>query len=165
MSAAFKQGLVALLPELRGFARSLERDPDRADDLVQETVTRALAAMPSFREGTNLAAWTFTILRNQFYSQWRRQRRAQSTALVEPELADPHATSPQEVRLQLRDLRNAFWRLPPEQREALILVRVRGFSYDEAARICGCATGTVKARVSRARVRLQRDVGDDGDPG
>jgi RNA polymerase sigma-70 factor, ECF subfamily len=158
VTADLKQRLVELLPDLRSFARSLVRDPEQADDLVQETVLRALNALDSFKEGTNLAAWTFTILRNHFYSQWRKQRRVEVTQITDETMVREHAGSAQEARLALRDLKNAFWRLPAEQREALVLVAMRGLKYDEAASICGCAVGTMKARVSRARAKLQNDV-------
>ncbi|MCC6471035.1 MAG: sigma-70 family RNA polymerase sigma factor [Alphaproteobacteria bacterium] len=157
--AQLRRSLVGLLPDLRAFARSLERDGERADDLVQESLTRALAALHSFRPGTNMGAWTFTILRNVFYDQRRRQRREVSAdpALVgsaEVLRIDP----PQEGHLAVRDLRSAFWRLPPELREALVLVTMRGLKHEEAAKICNCAIGTMKARVSRARARLKADL-------
>ena len=162
MTADLKQRLVELLPDLRSFARSLVRDPEQADDLVQETVLRALGALDTFKEGTNLAAWTFTILRNHFYSQWRKQRRVEVTQINDEVMVREHGGSAQEARLALRDLKNAFWRLPAEQREALVLVAMRGLKYDEAAQICGCAVGTMKARVSRARAKLQNDVMGEG---
>lgn len=158
MTASLQEQLVALLPDLRAFARSLEQDRARADDLVQETIARALAALDRFQPGTNLGAWTFTILRNEFYSHHRRQRRSPTVPADEAEAAAPTVDAPQESHLALRDLRSAFWRLPAEYREALILVTMRGHTYEEAAAICGCAVGTVKARVSRARARLQADM-------
>ena len=158
MTADLKQRLVELLPDLRSFARSLVRDPEQADDLVQETVLRALNALGTFKEGTNLGAWTFTILRNHFYSQWRKQRRIDVGPITDQTMAREHAGSAQEARLALRDLKNAFWRLPAEQREALVLVAMRGLKYEAAAAICGCAVGTMKARVSRARAKLQNEV-------
>lgn len=162
MTADLKQRLVELLPDLRSFARSLVRDPEQADDLVQETIVRALGAIDSFKPGTNLAAWTFTILRNHFYSQWRKQRRVDVTQISDEIMVREHAGSAQEARLQLRDLKNAFWRLPAEQREALVLVAMRGLRYEDAAAICGCAVGTMKARVSRARAKLQNEVMGEG---
>ena len=164
MSSSLQDQLVALLPDLRAFARSLEHDRARADDLVQETVTRALASLASFRPGTNMGAWAFTILRNEFYSQHRRQRRSPTVSSEEAEASAPSIDSPQESHMALRDLRSAFWRLTPEYREALILVTMRGHTYEEAASICGCAVGTMKARVSRARARLQADVDAGGAP-
>jgi len=163
MSAELKQALVALLPDLRAFARSLERDAERADDLVQETLMRALANLHTFREGTNLGAWTFTILRNEFYSQRRKASRAGPVASIDDVATMPRIESPQESHMVLRDLRTAFWRLSDEAREALVLVTMRGLKYEEAAAICGCAVGTMKARVSRARARLHNDIGEAPD--
>lgn len=161
MTAPLQDQLVALLPDLRAFARSLEHDRARADDLVQETVTRALAALDSFQPGTNMGAWAFTILRNEFYSQHRRQRRSPTVPAEEAEVAAPMIDSPQESHMAMRDLRSAFWRLSAEYREALILITMRGHTYEEAASICGCAVGTMKARVSRARAKLQADMDAD----
>ena len=158
MTASLQEQLVALLPDLRAFARSLEHDRARADDLVQETIARALAALNSFQPGTNMGAWAFTILRNEFYAHHRRQRRSPTVSAEEAEVVAPTIDSPQESHMAMRDLRSAFWRLTPEYREALILVTMRGHTYEEAATICGCAVGTMKARVSRARAKLQVDM-------
>lgn len=149
-----KSELVAALPMLRAFARSLSGNRDRADDLVQETVVRALANRDKFQEGTNLHAWLVTILRNQFYSEGRKRRR-------EVEDSDGvHAARLSEIaaqpgHLELDDFLRAMRLLPDEQREALILIGASGFSYEEASEICGVPVGTVKSRVSRARTRLE----------
>lgn len=149
----FRDGIVALLPELRAFARFLARDRARADDLVQEAVLRAFAARDQFDPETSLKAWTFTILRNFFYEQGRRRKR-------ELEVLEDYGNSPMPTsgsngeRDQLSDLDRMLWQLPPRQREALMLVGAQGMSYEEAAIICGVATGTIKARVSRARQML-----------
>jgi RNA polymerase sigma-70 factor (ECF subfamily) len=141
------------LPTLRAFAISLCGNVDRADDLVQEALLRALANIHSFQPGTNMSAWLFTILRNHFRSEYRKRRR-------EVEDADGHYAEgltshpEQQGHLELTEFRQALNRLPDEQREALILVGASGFSYEEAAEICGCAIGTVKSRVNRARTRL-----------
>ncbi len=150
-----RRQLIALLPELRGFARFLARQPGEADDLVQETVLRALSSLPQFVEGTSLRAWSFTILRNLFYEQARR-RRGESRALERAvSLGDSEAGRPvQEARMDLSDLQRQLFVLPPILREALVLVGAQGMSYDEAAIICGVPAGTVKARVSRARRQL-----------
>ena len=139
---------------LRAFARSLAGNRDRADDLVQETVMRALANREKFQEGTNLHAWLVTILRNQFYSEGRKRRREVEDAdgLHAGRLADIAA---QPGHLELEDFLRAMRLLPDEQREALILIGASGFSYEEAAEICGVPVGTVKSRVSRARARLE----------
>jgi RNA polymerase sigma-70 factor (ECF subfamily) len=126
---------------------------DRADDLVQETILRALANIDSFQPGTNMAAWLFTILRNLFRSEYRKRRREVED--VEGKYADNMKSQPdQEGRIELQEFRAALAQLPSDQREALILVGASGFSYEEAAEICECAVGTIKSRVSRARARL-----------
>jgi RNA polymerase sigma-70 factor (ECF subfamily) len=148
-----KNQLVEALPMLRAFARSLCGNRDRADDLVQETVMRALANRDKFQEGTNLHAWLVTILRNQYYSEIRKRRREveDSEGTHASRLSDIAA---QPGHLELDDFLRAMRLLPDEQREALVLIGASGFSYEEAAEICGVRVGTVKSRVSRARSRL-----------
>ena len=151
---AFKTHLVALIPQLRAFARTLTGDATAADDLAQDAMMKAWDARASFEMGTNMKAWTFMILRNQFYSEKRRswrqtqldQEAAERTLVAIDDPAGPVA---------LDELRLGLGMLPAEQREALILVGAGGFAYEEAAEICGCAVGTVKSRVSRARRALQ----------
>jgi len=148
-----RDAMLAAVPSLRAYAISLCRNVDRADDLVQETLLRAWAHVDSFEAGTNMSAWLFTILRNAFRSEYRKRRR---------EVADSDGTyagslksqPEQNSRLQLDEFRAALGRLPIDQREALVLVGASGFSYEQAAEICGCAVGTIKSRVNRARVRL-----------
>ena len=150
---SFRGGLLAAVPSLRAFAISLTGDGVRADDLVQDTLVRALSRQHLFQPDTNLGAWLFTILRNRFHSDYRKRRR---------EVEDPEgvragrvAVRPeQESRLEFRDLWAALMRLPSDQREALLLVGAQGVTYEEAAVICGVAIGTVKSRVFRARARL-----------
>jgi len=145
--------LLVAVPSLRAFAISLSGNVDRADDLVQETLVRAIEHQAKFQPGTSLNAWLFTILRNLFHSEYRKRRR---------EVEDPDnlhvgrlASEPaQDGYVDLQDFRLALNTIPPDQREALLLVGASGFSYDEAATICGCAVGTIKSRVNRARVRL-----------
>lgn len=157
---AFKKELVGLIPHLRAFARTLTGDATSADDLAQDAMLKAWDARQSFQLGTNMKAWTFMILRNQFYSDKRRswrqtqldQEAAERTLVA---VDDPSAP------LALDELRRALNTLPDEQREALVLVGAGGFAYEEAADICGCAVGTVKSRVSRARRALQAAL-DDG---
>jgi RNA polymerase sigma-70 factor (ECF subfamily) len=149
----FKTDLVALIPFLRAFARSLCGHADAADDLAQETLARAWQARSSFAPGTNLKAWLFTILRNQFYSDRRRAWRQVAWDQDKAERV-PSGSNDQEAASYLSDLGRAMHRLSTEQRDALILVSVGGFSYDEASSICGCAVGTVKSRVARARTTL-----------
>ena len=151
--AAFKRELVGLIPHLRAFARTLCGDPAAADDLAQDAMMKAWDARTSFQPGTNMKAWTFMILRNQFYSEkrrsWRQSQLDQEAAERTLVAADDPAAP-----IALDELRQALASLPDEQREALILVGAGGFAYEEAAEICGCAVGTVKSRVSRARRAL-----------
>ncbi len=152
-SASLKSGLLAAIPNLRAFAVSLAGDADRADDLVQETIVRAWAHMADFSEGTSLRAWLFTILRNVYFSEYRKRRREvpDSDGAIAGALA---AAPSQSAHMDFLDFRSALARLPPDQREALILVGASGLSYEEAASVAGCATGTMKSRVNRARARL-----------
>lgn len=151
---AFKKELVELIPHIRAFARTLTGDATAADDLAQEALMKAWDARASYQMGTNMKAWTFMILRNQFYSEKRRSWR--STQL-DQEAAERTliAVDDPEAPVALDELRQALKTLPEEQREALILVGAGGFAYEEAAAICQCAVGTVKSRVSRARKALQ----------
>jgi len=151
---AFRTELVALIPHLRAFARTLCGDPTAADDLAQDAMLKAWDARQSFEMGTNMKAWTFMILRNQFYSEKRRSWR-QSQLDQEAAERTLVAVDNPEAPVALDELRQGLAMLPPEQREALILVGAGGFAYEEAAAICNCAVGTVKSRVSRARRALQ----------
>jgi len=152
--AAFKTELLATIPSLRAFAVSLSQNADKADDLVQETLVKAWDKHASFQPGTNLKAWLFTILRNEFYSQMRKRgREVQDSEGVMTERLAVHPS--QDGKLDLADFRAALEQLPEDQREAIILIGASGFSYEEAAAICQCAVGTIKSRVSRARTRLQ----------
>ncbi len=146
-----------LLPDLRAFARFLTRDTTAADDLVQDTVVRALAAQASFQPGTNLKAWLFTIERNAFYEQMRRKRR--ESQVLSEQMLGAEAQSPEAHRRgDLADLQRMLWDLPPLLREALVLVGAQELSHEEAAAICGVPIGTMKARVSRARGHLARTM-------
>lgn len=153
ISAQMKTDLIAVIPNLRAFAVSLCGNPDRADDLVQETLVKAWSNLGSFVEGTNLPAWLFTILRNIYYSEYRKRRRevADSDGAIAAKLATAPA---QNGHMDLLDFKTALQQLPTDQREALILIGASGLSYEEAAQICGCAVGTMKSRVNRARNRL-----------
>jgi len=145
--------MVALVPQLHTFARSLCRDGVRADDLVQEALMRAINNIQRFKPGTNLKAWLFTIVRNEHYSQLRRGKFEAQGMDIET-LPEPSVPPDHDGKLELRDLNRALASLSPGQRTALILVSVSGFSYEEAAEICGCAVGTIKSRVARARETL-----------
>ena len=150
---AFRLELVQLIPHLRAFARTLTGDQASADDLAQDALMKAWDARASYQMGTNMKAWTFMILRNQFYSEKRRswrQTQLDQEAAERTLVAVDDPTSP----LALDELRLGLGMLPAEQREALVLVGAGGFAYEEAADICGCALGTIKSRVNRARARL-----------
>src|SRR5487761_1589698 len=145
--------MVALVPQLHSFARSLCRDGVKADDLVQEALMRAFNNIERFTPGTNLKAWMFTIVRNEHYSQLRRSKFEAQGMDIEL-LPEPSVPPDHDGKLELRDLNRALASLSPGQRTALILVSVSGFSYEEASEICGCAVGTIKSRVARARETL-----------
>ncbi len=153
VSPQLRRDLISAIPNLRAFAVSLCGNPDRADDLVQETLVKAWSNLNSFAEGTNLAAWLFTILRNIYYSEYRKRRRevADSDGAIAARLATAPAQS---GHMDFLDFREALQKLPPDQREALILIGASGLSYEEAAGVCNCAVGTMKSRVNRARNRL-----------
>lgn len=145
--------MIVLLPELRAFARFLARERSAADDLVQDALVRALAALHQFQDETNLKAWLFTILRNRFYEGQRRRRR-EAAVIAEQRPATEAIGPAQEGQADLGDLARMLWRLPPSQREALILIGAQGLSQEDAARVCGVPVGTMKARLSRARSAL-----------
>ncbi|KAF0103549.1 MAG: RNA polymerase sigma-70 factor ECF subfamily [Rhodospirillaceae bacterium] len=148
-----KKEIVALLPDLRAFARFMCREREAADDLVQNTVLAALDKQTQFTPGTNLKGWLFTIMRNRFYSDLRTQRRRPLT--IDSDAATPlAAVDNPEATMALKELSSELWKLNPQSREALVLIGAGGFSYEEAARLCGCSVGTLKARVSRARKHL-----------
>jgi len=162
---SWRTDVVALIPTLRAFAWSLSHNSADADDLVQDTLIKAWTHREKFEPGTNLRAWLFTILRNTYYTAVVRRRR---------EVADEdgkHAASlsagpTQDWSVAVHSLQDALRQLPHEHREALILVGAAGLTYEEAAEICGCALGTIKSRVNRARARLLRLMAteDSGEP-
>lgn len=156
---SFKAELTEQIPHLRAFARSLCGNAALADDLAQEAMLKAWRARESYEPGTSMKAWTFTILRNCFYSDKRRSWRRQS---LDPEVAEATlvAGDNPEDSMELLAVRNAISRLPDDQRDSLILVGAGGLSYEEVASICGCAVGTIKSRVSRARKALLELMGD-----
>lgn len=145
--------MVALMPQMHNFARSLCRDAVRAADLVQEALLRAFSNIERFQPGTNLKAWLFTILRNEHYSQLRRQK-FEAVGVDTSTLPEPSVLPDHDGEIELRELNNALSALPTGQRTALLLVSASGLSYEEAAAICGCAVGTIKSRVARAREML-----------
>jgi RNA polymerase sigma-70 factor (ECF subfamily) len=152
-TSSWRDDVVALIPALRAFAWSLSHNGSDADDLVQDTLIKAWTNRDKFEPGTNLRAWLFTILRNTYYTNVLRRRR--EVRDEQGEYAGALKAPPtQEWSVAMRSLQAALQRLPDEHREALILVGAAGLSYEEAAEICGCALGTIKSRVNRARSRL-----------
>jgi RNA polymerase sigma-70 factor, ECF subfamily len=153
VSKEFKDEMIAAIPGLRAFGQYLTSRTDQADDLVQETVMKAWQHQESFQPGSNMKAWLYTILRNEFYSQLRKRKREvqdadgiySSQVVVLPS---------QDGHLDMADMRAALDKLPDDQREAIVLVGASGFSYEEAADICATAVGTIKSRVNRARAKL-----------
>lgn len=156
------QLIEAEIPRLRRFARFLGRDPDAADDLVQECLTRAVANIDSWRAGSNLRAWLFTIMRNCHISEARRQSRSPTVDGIDvaddPALARPGG---QEAHVAMQELRRAYMTLSAEHREVLLLVAVEGLPYEEAADTLEVPVGTIRSRLSRARQALRRAM-DDG---
>lgn len=151
--ASVRDVMLAAIPGLRAFAISLCGNADRADDLVQETLIRALANINSFEPGTNMSAWLITILRNLYRSEYRKRRREVEDATGG--YAERLRSLPeQEGHVEMLEFHAALAKLPTEQREALILIGALGFSHEEVANICGCAIGTIKSRVNRARSHL-----------
>lgn len=161
--ADFKRELTEVIPHLRAFARGLCGRPDMADDLVQEAMLKAWAAQERFEPGTSMRAWTFVILRNAYLTDMRRNR---FRGEYDENVAERILTAPagQEEPIHLSDMHRALLTLPPERREALLLVGAGGFSYEEAASICGCAVGTIKSRVGRARATLNAMMEDGSIP-
>jgi len=154
---ALKDVLLAEIPSLRAFAISLTGRMDRADDLVQDTLMKAWAHSESFTTGTNIRAWLFTIMRHTFFSQYRKSRREVQD--VDGEAAARLVSMPDQLaHLDFDDFKRELDRLPADQCEALVLIGASGFSYEEAAEICGCAVGTIKSRVNRARHRLMAQL-------
>ncbi len=151
--AQWRKDIVALIPALRAFAWSLSHNAADADDLVQETLTKAWTHRDRFEPGTNLRAWLFTILRNTYYTSLVRKRRevGDENGKYAATLSTP---ATQDWSVALKNLQASLQLLPSEHREALILVGAAGLTYEEAAEICGCALGTIKSRVNRARAKL-----------
>jgi RNA polymerase sigma-70 factor (ECF subfamily) len=153
--------IVAVLPNLRAFARSMTRNRDQAEDLVQDAVVRALSSAEQFTLGTNFRAWIFIILRNLLYNESRKPW-SRRTSLEDLEGYEPSVQASQDQSLEFCDFRRAFRQLGSDQQELLILVGAGGMSYQEAASLCNCAVGTVKSRISRARQELKITLSDNG---
>lgn len=158
LTKPMQDSLLAAVPGLRNFAISLCGNADRADDLVQETLLRAIDNINSFRPGTNLFGWLATILRNQFVTEFRKRRNEVED--IDGQYVDTLTSIPdQESRVEFEDFRTAFAALPPDQQEALLLVGALGFPYEEAAIVCGISVGTIRGRIHRARVQLLKSFG------
>jgi RNA polymerase sigma-70 factor (ECF subfamily) len=158
MEDTFEKDVLAQSASLRAFAISLSGNGDRADDLVQETFLRAFANKGSFQPDSNLPAWLFTILRNLFRSDYRKRRREVEDA--DGSYAKTLMTQPDQVgHVQFEEFREGLNKLPKDQSDALMLVGASGFSYEDAAVICGCAVGTIKSRLNRAREKMHKLVG------
>lgn len=162
MNRTFADEIVQHLPRLKVFARRFAGNRNLADDLVQETMLRALVHADQFQTGTNLLGWLYTILRNCYFNDKRINRRL--TSLDSLTLATPTIGGEQEARVHMRDVSCRVEKLPPAQREALLLVGASGHSYEAAAAIVGCAVGTMKSRVSRARTELLASLQPDKAP-
>jgi RNA polymerase sigma-70 factor (ECF subfamily) len=158
----FSEQYERCIPHLRAYARSLMRNADAADDLVQDALLRAWASRIQYAEGTNFKAWMFTILRNRFLDQ-RRRDRGTTTSIDDIVHANLVSQPSQDMAVHFDDMARAFWRLNPHHREILMLVGTLGLGYDEAAKVIGCAVGTVRSRLSRARTELQDSL-DHGEP-
>ena len=151
-----KQQIIEQLPGLRRFARYLARDADHADDLVQETLIRALGALPQLDPEGNLRAWLYTILRNVLRGEWRRRRRSPVRHDLDPDsVPEAGQKGGQFESAALAELAVAVRRLPPRFREVLMLCGVEGFDYEEAASVLGVPVGTIRSRLSRARAMLK----------
>ena len=149
----FERDMIALLPVLRAFSRSLCGRQGIADDMVQNALVNAWRARDRFEPGSNMKAWLFTIVRNEFYSHARRAWRETHYDAAQSE-AVPSAPNEQQWSMELGDMARALRKLPATQREALVMVAAGGVSYEDAAKISGVAIGTVKSRVARARAAL-----------
>jgi RNA polymerase sigma-70 factor (ECF subfamily) len=151
--------VVTLIPALRAFARTFCSDANDADDLVQETLMKGIANISRFQSGTNMKSWLFTIMRNTFYTRIKMSNR-EGPGLLDCASSRPATAASQEWSLRSQEMARAIEALPDDQRQVIVLIGVLGTSYDDAASICGCAIGTIKSRLSRARNRLLETLGE-----
>lgn len=158
-SQEVRDEIVELIPAMRAFARTFYRNQSDADDLVQETLLKGLSKTHLFEPGTSLKSWLFTIMRNTFYTKVKKENR-EAPGNSECVASRPRVDPTQEWSVRGREIYDAVQRLPEQQREVLVLVAVFGISYEEAAKICGCAMGTVKSRLNRARLGLLAQLGE-----
>ena len=153
--------VVQYIPRLRRYARALLKDADRAEDLVQETLARALGKLHFWRRGSDMRAWLFTVMHNQFVNDCQRaQKRPDARSMEDNGVLEPASSSGAEQRAGLRDIENALMQLPEEQRAVLLLVSLEGFSYAETARVLRIKKGTVMSRLHRARERMRHLMSD-----
>lgn len=148
--------LEAQIPRLRRYARALTRDVNRADDLVQDTLLRALAKQDRWEPGTNLRAWLFTLMHNQYINDVRRSNREAGAIDIDEISSGLQAVTDPTASRQLHEMERALARLAAEQREVILLVGLEGMSYEEAADILSLPIGTVRSRLSRGREVLRR---------
>lgn len=151
--------IVDLIPALRAFARTFCRNKADADDLVQETLLKGIAHIDQFEAGTRMKSWLFTIMRNTFYTKYKIYTR-EAPGASDCASGRPVADGDQEWHMRSREVHAAIGRLPHQQREVLVLIAILGVSYEETADICGCAIGTIKSRLNRARMSLLEDLGE-----
>ena len=156
----FEDGLLAMLPRLRRFAAGLARNLPEADDLCQMTIERALRSRGQWQAGTRLDSWTYRIMRNIWIDEGRAKTRRMQTFVDAEAGLDVGAAGGQEARVELSDVDRALAKLPDEQREAVLLVMVEGYSYKEAAEIVGCPVGTLNSRLVRGRDALMGLLGE-----
>jgi RNA polymerase sigma factor (sigma-70 family) len=152
--------VVLLIPALRAFARTFCKEPTDADDLVQETLLKAIAKIDSYEHGTRLKSWLFTIMRNTFYNRIVVAKR-EAPGAVDCVSSKPIVAPTQEWAVRSRELKDAIDRLPHQQKEVVLLVALMGTSYKDAADICHCNIGTIKSRLNRSRVTLITDLGEE----
>ena len=157
----FARSLEAQLPRLRRYARALTHDSSRADDLIQDTLVRALAKQHLYQDGTNLRAWLFTLMHNQYVNNARRNIREDNSLDVDTVAAHLVAVTDPTASRQLRELDEAIGKLAIEQRQVILLIGLEGMSYEETAAILNVPIGTVRSRLSRGREALRRLMGMD----
>jgi RNA polymerase sigma factor (sigma-70 family) len=154
-----RDDIVALIPALRAFAWTFCSNSDDADDLVQETLVRAIKSFDQYSEGTRLKSWLFTIMRNTFSTRYRKRER-EMVGIPQGMLDNLTTPPPQEWTVHAKEVYAALMRIPRQYRTVLILVVLMNESYEDVAKICGCKVGTVKSRMNRARQRLKEELGE-----
>ncbi len=158
MTGPYQELLIHHIPDLRRFARSLTRDRTAADDLVQETLERAIKKIHLYEPSGPFIGWLTTLMRNLFVDRVRRNRGKQVASLDQVPQHEPYQNENQVDRVILRELREAITRLPPEQRQVLVMIAVQGVSYEDAAARVGVPLGTIRSRLFRARAALMHEL-------